>query len=111
MQFETNDKAKCKAKQAVIESEIETKQLQIMGARLVVQPVLPLTNEIYLRIIDLMRGVKMIDKLFSRLTKPKTAKVYASLHNLGLHLIGNFKTDGVSLTSKSKMLKEKVRKR
>jgi len=78
-----------------------------MGAGLVVQPVLSLTNETYSRIIDLMGGVEMIDKLISRLTQLKTAKVCASLHNLGLHLNRNFKTDGVSLTSKRKMLKGK----
>ena len=61
MQFETDDEAKCKAKQAVIESEIKAKQLQIMGAGLVVQSVndLPLTNETYPRIIDLMGGVRL----------------------------------------------------
>jgi len=72
-----------------------------------VQPVLPLTNETYPRIIDLMGGVDMIDKLISRLTQPNTAKVCESLHNLGLHLNRNFKTDGVSLDTKRKKHKER----
>ena len=39
MQFETDDEANCKAKQAVIDAENEAKQLQIMGAGMVMQSV------------------------------------------------------------------------